>query len=116
MDILRVDQKNDQARVAVIQHIPEVSQQAERTIVVRDGGLRPSCIEAIGDCKVLSPYQGSRCEQGSGLKSDMAPEPRAASRAANQSSRASLMACSARSCVREQFANTLMCASKDHIK
>jgi hypothetical protein len=40
MDILRVDQKNDQARVAVTQHIPAVSQQVERTIVVRDDGLR----------------------------------------------------------------------------
>jgi hypothetical protein len=47
MDILCINQRDEDARVAVTQHIPTIFLCAERTIVIRGGaGLRDCCVEA----------------------------------------------------------------------
>lgn len=50
MDILCVNQRDRDARIAVTQHIPTIFRQAQRTIVIRDGtGFGNCCAEALGD-------------------------------------------------------------------
>ena len=50
MDILCIDQRNADARIAVTQHIPVIFRSAQKTIVVRDGaGLQECCAKAMGD-------------------------------------------------------------------
>jgi hypothetical protein len=47
MDILCVNQRDEDARVAVTQHIPAIFRGAERTVVIRSGaGLRDCCVKA----------------------------------------------------------------------
>lgn len=47
MDILCVDQHDDEARVAVTQHIPAIFRGSRRTIVIRGGaGLRTCCADS----------------------------------------------------------------------
>ena len=49
MDILCVDQRNADARVAVTQHIPSIFRAAKKTIVIRESiGFRDCCVEAAG--------------------------------------------------------------------
>ena len=48
MDVLCLDQRDAEARVAVTQHIPQIFRSATRTIVVRESkSFRPCCGEAI---------------------------------------------------------------------
>jgi hypothetical protein len=50
MDILCVNQRDSDARVAVTQHIPTIFRQAQRTIVVRDRmAFRDCCLQVMGD-------------------------------------------------------------------
>ncbi|CAG7556530.1 unnamed protein product [Fusarium equiseti] len=50
MDVLCIDQADDDARIAVVQHIPSIFRQAAKTIVVKDGkGVRRCCLDAMGD-------------------------------------------------------------------
>jgi hypothetical protein len=47
MDILCINQRDEDARVAVTQHIPAIFRSAERTVVIRSGaGLRDCCVNA----------------------------------------------------------------------
>jgi hypothetical protein len=49
MDILCINQRDKDARIAVTQHIPKIFRCAQKTIVVKNGnGLRECCIQAIG--------------------------------------------------------------------
>lgn len=49
MDILCIDQKDEKARVAVTEIIPNVFRRAKRTLVIRDGsGFRDCCVNALG--------------------------------------------------------------------
>lgn len=49
MDILCIDQRDDAARVQVVQHIPSIFRYATKTIVIRDGwGVRKCCVDAVG--------------------------------------------------------------------
>jgi hypothetical protein len=49
MDIICVDQQDADARIAVVDHIPELFRKAEKTIVIKDGdGLKACCGNAIG--------------------------------------------------------------------
>lgn len=58
MDVLCIDQKDGDARVAVTQHIPTIFRKAERTILVRDGyGLRSCCAKAIGSITDWKQFQ-----------------------------------------------------------
>jgi hypothetical protein len=43
MDILAVNQESDEARLSVVKHIPEVYQNARKTIMVREDGGFCSC-------------------------------------------------------------------------
>ena len=50
MDILCVDQRSFEARIAVVEHIPAIYRGAQKTIVVReDGGFQDCCTKAIGN-------------------------------------------------------------------
>jgi hypothetical protein len=50
MDVLCINQRDDEARVAITQHIPSVFRFAQRTIAVRDSsGFKDCCTKAIGD-------------------------------------------------------------------
>jgi hypothetical protein len=52
MDVLCINQRDDQARVAITQHIPSVFRFARRTIAVRDStGFEECCIEAAGSIR-----------------------------------------------------------------
>ncbi|KAJ9613047.1 hypothetical protein H2200_002988 [Cladophialophora chaetospira] len=54
MDILCVDQRNDDASVAVTGHIPTIFQYAKRTIVIKDGvGTKDCCGQAVGQIILL---------------------------------------------------------------
>ena len=58
-DILSIDQRDDDATVAVIQHIPTIFRLAKRTIVVREStGCRDCCALAI------RPYNDRLVEDG----------------------------------------------------
>jgi len=47
MDILCVDQRDDDARISVTQHIPTIFRRAQRTVVIRGAaGLRDCCVKA----------------------------------------------------------------------
>ena len=47
MDILCIDQRDDDARVAITQHIPAIFRGATRTVVIRGAaGLRACCVNA----------------------------------------------------------------------
>ncbi|KAJ6506600.1 hypothetical protein C8R45DRAFT_970082 [Mycena sanguinolenta] len=49
MDILSVDQRDGDARVAVTQHIPSIFRAAIKTVVIREStGFRDCCVEAAG--------------------------------------------------------------------
>ncbi|KAJ7263565.1 hypothetical protein B0H12DRAFT_1103012 [Mycena haematopus] len=49
MDILCVDQRDGDARVAVTQHIPSIFRAAIKTVVIREStGFRDCCVEAAG--------------------------------------------------------------------
>ena len=49
MDILCINQRDKDARVAVTQHIPAIFRCAQKTIVVKNsGGIRDCCLQAIG--------------------------------------------------------------------
>ena len=56
MDILAVDQNSEEARLQVVQHIPDVYRNAEKTIVVREDGGFKGCCFGILDLV----YKGSR--------------------------------------------------------
>ena len=54
LDILCVDQRNKDERVAVTQHIPAIFRCALKTIVIRDRtAFRDCCLELLGDLSVL---------------------------------------------------------------
>jgi hypothetical protein len=49
MDILCIDQRDSDARIAVTQHIPTIFRYAQKTVMVRDSsGFRNCCVEATG--------------------------------------------------------------------
>jgi hypothetical protein len=56
MDILCINQHDDEARIAITQHIPAIFRSAQRTVVIRGGaGLRDCCVKAYellpgGEC------------------------------------------------------------------
>lgn len=57
MDILCVDQRNEDARIAVTSHIPTIFRYAKQTIVVKDGvGTKDCCGQAAGDVSLDSPW------------------------------------------------------------
>lgn len=58
MDILCIDQKDGDARVAVTQHIPTIFRKAARTILVRDGsGMRQCCADTLGQILEWEEFQ-----------------------------------------------------------
>ena len=49
MDIICVDQRNEDAGIAVVDHIPDIFRRAAKTLVIRDGdGLMSCCRNTIG--------------------------------------------------------------------
>lgn len=52
MDILCINQRDDQARVAITRHIPSVFRLAQKTIAVRNStGFKECCAQAIGNIR-----------------------------------------------------------------
>jgi len=50
MDIVCLDQRNKESRIAVTRHIPSIFGCAQRTIMVRNsGGLQPCCLAAVAE-------------------------------------------------------------------
>lgn len=51
MDILCVDQRSEDARIAVVDQIPDIFRRSFKTIVIKDGdGFTACCRDAIGIC------------------------------------------------------------------
>src|SRR5205814_7254714 len=49
-DILCVDQRDENARIAITRHIPSIFRLGQLTIIVRDSsGFRECCVEALGN-------------------------------------------------------------------
>ena len=47
MDILCVDQRNKDARIAVTQHIPKIFRSAKRTVVIRNSERLRDCCSSV---------------------------------------------------------------------
>ena len=63
MDIMCVDQRNAEARIAVTQHIPSIFRNANRTIVLREGTAFEECCAIVIEDAAADAEEGFGWEQ-----------------------------------------------------